>query len=280
MSNKVLPETILKTFLKIVSFINRLNDALVPSEFSRDPNFPYHDISLYNHLLDKIKLSHKQSIKKHVELFGEFCNRNRTAILNQDPSSIVSPWITFSSKVRLNLGNILNDSNIDPQIKEACWQHLLVINSQLDPTSGAREVLQKLQSEGSKEGEFLQTFLTKVENSNTTIPPDTNPMTALGTIMKSGVMQELASGIHNGIQSEQLDVSKLFGAVQQMMMGAGQGGNLMNMMSSMMGNNGVMSAMTSMMGDKSSINPDKIKEVIEAKLDSEVKDGSKLESMD
>ena len=92
-------EKILQTFEKIVDFVSELNIAFGAN---------FHEIAAYNHLLSRTKISQRLIIKKHVELFREFCERNREALLAKDFSKIMSHRISFSERAYLDLHALLS----------------------------------------------------------------------------------------------------------------------------------------------------------------------------
>ena len=87
--------------------------------------------------------------------------------------------------------------------------------------------------------DFLTNIIDKVEQN---VSPDDNPMQAISSIMKSGVFQELISGMGNGLQNGTLDLNKLMGTVQSMVKdinhenggGSGETDDSMNMINTLM----------------------------------------------
>jgi len=275
-NSKMISEHMFKSFTKIADFISQLAEVFGEK---------YHEIVLYNHLLSKTKLSNKQAISRNIGLFTEFCSRNNEAILSKDPKKIVYHRISYSEKVFIDLHAILNQADLDEDTLNTTWNHLLVIQATIDPTSEAREVLKHLKENSSSEGQFLDGFLSKIEKSIDKDKIGADPMSAATSILQSGVLNDLVGSIDNGIKGGTLDLGKLVGTVQQMLgglSGMGSSGNGSNPMggidlSGMMGM--VQSMMSGGMGGQgmgitpggslSGLDPAKMKEQIEARVESE-----------
>ena len=168
-----------------------------------------HSLKLYEHLLNKTTLSHEQSIKRHIELFKIFCIANREAILNKNSKNLVQNKVEYSTRVYIDFSNIFAES--DKETTSVIWKHLLTISALVDPAGKAKEILKN--KSDSKEANFLSDIINKVE---TNVTPGSNPLEAMSSIMSSGVFNDLISGMNNGIQNGELDLSKLMGTVQTM----------------------------------------------------------------
>lgn len=188
-------------FKAITTFTNELDETFGKQN---------HPLRLYNRLLAKTTISHDKAIKKHIELFRDFCVMNRDALLGKDARKFVNSKVEYSpSKVFIDFNNIFNKS--DSETVNVIWKHLLTISALLDPAGNAKEILKN--SKDSSEADFLTDIINKVE---THVRPDANPMEAVSSIMSSGVFTELISGMNNGIQDGSLDLGKLMGTVQKM----------------------------------------------------------------
>lgn len=188
-------------FKAITTFTNELDETFGKQN---------HPLRLYNRLLSKTTISHDKAIKKHIDLFRDFCIMNRDALLGKDARRFVNSKVEYSpSKVFIDFNNIFNKSDSDTV--NVIWKHLLTISALLDPAGNAKEILKN--SKDSSEADFLTNIINKVE---THVRPDANPMEAVSSIMSSGVFTELISGMNNGIQDGSLDLGKLMGTVQKM----------------------------------------------------------------
>lgn len=244
MTEQTLSEQEMNCFTKIVNFVSCLNDVYGKSNY---------DVALYNRLLQKTKMSFRKSIRKHVQTFGTFCQRNNDALVKKDFTLIVSERVEFSTKVSINMKKVL--ASADDDNRNVIWQHLLTISLCIDPSAKIRDVLkQSLENDRSKEGELLNNFFTKIDNSIDKEKVNSDPMSAATSMLNSGVVTELLGSLTSGVQKGDLNLNKLMGSIQGMMgaltsnMGNGGGGDnpmggIMNMMSGLMsGMGGVANA--------------------------------------
>jgi hypothetical protein len=272
---KIASEQMIKIFSRISTFVTELNSAF---------GSQFHFVELYNHLLLKTKLSKKQVIQQHIEAFRTFFNRNKEALITRDVSKIVSHRISYSEKVYIDVHALLTSSDIDKETSEAIWNHLLVISATIDPSSEAREILRGLPTADTNEGKFLGTFFDRIQQSMSTVDASpTDPMTAIGTLMQSGVINEMMGSINQGVNNGSLDIGKLFQMVQGMMggfssMAAANGApppmagmDLGGMMGMLMG--GMGGALPS--GDSNSftaaLDAEKVQQSIERRIEAEAK---------
>ena len=229
----------LLTFKAISKFINELAEI-----FSSDN----HSLKLYSRLIQKTTLTHDNAIRKHIEVFRNFCINNRDSIVNKN-IKLNNPVVEYSEKVFINFNDIFKES--DSETSNVIWNHLLTISALVDPSSKAKEILKS--SKDTKEANFLSDILNKVE---TNVNPNSNPLEAVSSIMSSGVFTELISGMNSGIQDGSLDLGKLMGTVQKMCTSIG--GIDMNQLSAQKDGDGgapalnPMSMLTSMMGSMNS----------------------------
>jgi hypothetical protein len=202
----------------------------------------YHSLKLYARLISKTTLSHDVAINKHVSVFRDFCIANRDAIVNKDLAAMVEDRAAFSERVFIDVKVILGKA--DTETAGAIWNHLLCISALVDPAGKAKAVLKEhMESKDSgNEADFLTNIISKVEEH---VDPEADPMTAVSSIMKSGVFTDLISGMNDGLSSGNLDLGKLMGSVQGMMGAMGGAGGMPDMMG---GGSDPMAMMTQMMG--------------------------------
>ena len=67
----------LKIFSHLTNFVSDLNEIFGKKQ---------HSLELYNRLLNKTKISHKDSMLKHIEIFSDFVTTNNEAISDGDNS--------------------------------------------------------------------------------------------------------------------------------------------------------------------------------------------------
>lgn len=187
--------------------ISEFTKELSQNFTTKDKN---HSLKLYEHLLNKTTLSHDKAIKKHVDAFRIFCIDNRDAIKNKNVSLLKNKKVSYSTRVFIDFSTIFRES--DKDTANIIWKHLLTISALVDPAGKAKDIL-KSSSGGTKEADFLNNIIDKVESS---VNPNSNPLEAISSIMSSGVFNDLITGMNNGIQNGELDLGKLMGTVQTM----------------------------------------------------------------
>lgn len=202
----------LKSFQYIVKFVEDL---------SLEYGDKHHSLALYNRLLEKTKITHHDSISKHISIFKNFVLVNKNSIFKKDKTSFTLKKISYSEKVFIDFDYIF--SNCDSESMESIWKHLLVITNSVDPSSGAIDILRNTINSGSNEGNFLNSIVEKLEKHSD--PQNSDPMSAVMSLMNNGVLTELISGMTTGMNDGSLDISKLLGVVQGMMSTIGPNGS-------------------------------------------------------
>ena len=218
----------------------------------------YRPIALYNRLISKTTLMHQNAISRHISVFRDFCTVNRACILTRN-TELKDDVIFYSEAVSIFMNEVFNlteNEEDSEDIKEGIWKHLLTISALVDPSGRAKDVLKNSvvsERENVRENarestpvrntksetNFINNIIEKVEKN---IDPNvSDPMQAVSSMMKSGVFTDLLSDITNGMKSGELDINKMFSAVNEMVSKEGVGndesnplGNHMNMLSSMM----------------------------------------------
>ncbi len=182
-----------------------------------------HSLLLYNRLISKTKVSHKDAISKHVAIFTKFISNNQQAILDKDNTKMVDSVILYSKKVNIKMDEIFRMS--DKDTSESIWKHLLVIMNTISPNNEAVNVLKKSLEEKSGEGDFLNNLVSKIEKN--VDPNSSDPMAAIMGLMSSGVIGDFIGSMNTGMQDGSLNIGKLFSTVQTMM--TSLGGDIPNM---------------------------------------------------
>ena len=236
----------LTVFNAISKFVTCLNECFGPKQLS---------LQLYNTILEKTTLSHKQAIQKHITLFKDFCNGNTDAIVNKDSSVIKINKVCYSDKIYIDFKQVFEDA--DKGEEKVIWTHILILCAYLNPTVKAKEILKK-ENDNSQESNFLTDIISKVEEN---VDADvSNPMEAVTNIMSSGVFTDLVGNMTSGLENGELDLGKLIGTVNNMvgsltqeMSNSGEEmppgmGDMMNNITTMM--NSVTTEVESSAGDK------------------------------
>lgn len=239
------------TFNTISKFVSELSELYGNKKGQRS-------LSLYKRLLNKTTICNEKPIQKHIKSFREFCIQNRENIQTRNSDNLAKDTIKYSETAYINMREVFDlvekedDNNESKQIKESIWNHILTISALVDPAGKAKEILKESsKNSSSNDGEeinFIANIIDKVEKN---VDPNSNPMEAVGSIMQSGIFTDLISDMNQGLQSGNLDIGKLMGAVTGMVSTMGQPPNgdsndqqpdeAMNMLTSMMGN--IMSGM-------------------------------------
>ena len=205
----------------------------------------YRNLKLYSHLINKTTLAHEKPILKHIEAFKNFCIANQEGIENKNYKIFNNNKIIYSERVCIDLFVILKES--DSLTSSVIWKHILTISALVYPSGKAKQLLKETtkpisssnsNSSSNDEMDFLTNIIEKVEQN---VSPNDNPMEAISSIMKSGVFQELITGMGSGLQNGTLDLNKLMGTVQTMVKdishengGEGVNDDSMNMINTLM----------------------------------------------
>lgn len=197
-------------FDRVVSFVSDLSIVFGSKQ---------HSLLLYNRLLEKTKPIHRDEISKQVNIFSSFITRNYDSIIAKDFSSFTEKTIKYSDKIKIEFDDIFNNSDVET--REQIWKHLLYIANCLNPTGEASNILKKSLTENTKESNFLNNLCKKIEAN---VKEDTDPMTAVMGLMQNGVVTELIGEMQEGMKNGNLDMSKLFSTVQNMMGSMGENG--------------------------------------------------------
>lgn len=212
-------------FHAIKTFVGDLADA-----FSTDN----HALALYERLLCKTSISHTEAVNKHISAVRKFYEENKEKIRNNDLSQF-SCNIEYSQKVFIDMNAIMVLAGNDAEARKNIHLHLLTIGALLvphgveniekgiiDTLRNSTDLPQPENSTGirfdgdSNEEQFLNDIMKCVETS---IDPNDvkTPKDAVSKIMDSGIMNNLVTNVSGKIASGNLDITKMFGAVQKMM---------------------------------------------------------------
>ena len=197
-------DTLLIGFKAVCNFVKDLS-----TEFGKK----HKPLRLYDRLASNTQISHDKAIKKHMDIFQQFCITNRTAIKTKDVSKLTNTKLEYSDRVYIDIGHIFHIA--DDETRPVIWQHLLTISAIVDPSGKAKEVLIKDEKENSAGSDnFLEDIIEKVKN---TVKPDANPMEAMASLMSSGLLTEVMTGLQTNISNGKLNFPKIMGTVQKLM---------------------------------------------------------------
>lgn len=222
-----------KIFQCLTSFVVDLGES-----FASDN----HPLALYERLITKTKLVHKEAVEKHVNAFRTFFTANKTNIVESKPE--FTEKIVYSEKVFIDM-NAIFKLEMDSDTRNAIWNHLRVIATLFDPTlpKVASTAIVSSQPvpliEGdSEEDKFLNKVISKVQTHVTDETAD--PQAAISNILSSDLIPELVGTINTGMSNGTFNIGKMISSVEKMVTGMGggdpQAGEAMNMLRGLMGN--------------------------------------------
>jgi hypothetical protein len=206
-------------FVAISAFINELWEQFGDT---KNPT----PLGLYKRLLHHIKFTEIDSIMKSVKGFEKFLKPYTDIILSGKLDAIPSDSkIEYgdSGKVYIDIGKIIHKT--DEETRRNIQQHLIAIDVILHPNKEKIDAFEKILQEpvsdqeflkvdtSTNEGKFINNIMQRSKKSMENVDAD-NPMAAMFSIFQSGVVQEMVSGLSQGVESGQMDMKKLLGTMQ------------------------------------------------------------------
>jgi hypothetical protein len=214
-------------------------------------------LKLYRRLSSKTTISNTKAMGRHIDIFKVFSEANSEAISEKDANKLQIKVLKYSDAVYIDMAYIFRLAENEIGTSPVIWRHLLTISAIVNPSDKAKELLKAdlsltsgasasstpttSSSASGAESDLLSGIFSKVEKSfgNGDKPMD------IGSIMSSGVFTEVIQDIQGKMSSGELDIGKLFGAMQGMMGSLGsqlgddpeskQALNMINSMSGMFG---------------------------------------------
>lgn len=204
----------LEAFSAIVSFVNDLWEVFGSTKTVTP-------LALYHRLIEHIKFTDSEGIQKAIAGFTTFMGEYETILVKNELSKI--PRDTFirygdSDKVYLEIQKYLYLARNDTCTIEVIRQHLLTICTILDPNKEKIAELEKRINElkvdtSTREGQFITGIMEKAKTTMEGVDTD-DPMKAMMGIFSSGVIQEMVSGLQQGVGSGEMDMQRLLGTMQ------------------------------------------------------------------
>lgn len=176
----------LSAFQTILDFVTNLQEYFGVS----DKHVSIHALNLYHRLISKMGFTDDTLIMKHIEVFKDFCLKNRNEIRNRDIRLSCSN-ITFTDRIFIDMTYIFNNS--DAETKHVIWEYLMTISAYVDPENGTKGILQSLCCEPAP----------KIEN----------PMAVLGSLMNSPLFSTMMGSMSNNMENGTIDLTKLMGTM-------------------------------------------------------------------
>tara|TARA_B110000977_G_C10956281_1_gene446720 strand:- start:30 stop:866 length:837 start_codon:yes stop_codon:yes gene_type:complete len=220
-----------KTLLAFKTITEFANDLL--TIFAEEQ----HSLRLYCRLTEHTTFSHEKAILKHVEIFREFCVKNRDSILNKDYKNFKIGSVKYSDKVYIDFNKIFELSIDDKETTNTIWDHIFIISAILDPESKTTDIVKSSNSNSNSNSNssenFLSDIISKVEEN---IDENSNPMDTINNIMSSGIFTDLVNNMESKLNSGELDINSLLGSVKNMVsddIEEEEGGQIQGMMGAM-----------------------------------------------
>lgn len=171
-------------------------------------------LSLYNKLVGG-NIS-DQALRKHVELFKNFCIHNREGIVDRNIDLFNQNRIVYSDKAYLDFSYIFGDSLEEDG---AIWRHLLTVSAIVDQEGEAKKVLESLsavaqssentescKSDRASSSENVLGDIVAKLSSQINVDTD-DPMKAVQGLINSGVFAELVQEVSTKIKEGKIDLA-------------------------------------------------------------------------
>lgn len=194
----------LKAFKAIVLFTSELSRCFCDEI--------YKPMRLYNRLLTKVSITNEETIQKHLDIFRNFCKDYSEHIYNKTLNTVCA-CIKYTDKVYIDMRPLFTD---DKEQNDIIYKHLLTISALLDSGSNAKNILKQMNNEVKEEADFLGKIIDTVENNIDINQTTVDPMTAISSLMSSGVFSSLMTEMTENMYDGNLDISKLINTVQTM----------------------------------------------------------------
>lgn len=173
-------------------------------------------LALYHRLIMQVKEIDTLATEKFVNGFHRFFLLHTQNIKDGKWTAIPQDTNVYygdSTRVYLEIQKYIYKMQKDKETLECIRQHLLTINSFIDPTDfKLQEALGRdtLGIEvGTDEGELVRNILGKVQSMSESGMNMDNPMDMIKEVWQSGTLGEMASSIKKGIESGKMNKRKL-----------------------------------------------------------------------
>jgi hypothetical protein len=216
-----------KLFSAITNFVKDLGDSFATES---------HSLALYERLIMKTTIAHKEAVEKHINTFKTFYHSSKDNILIKNPS--FKDNIVYSAKVYINMNDIFK-LEMDHDTREAIWNHIHLISAFIDPSIKdivitKAPLISNIEAD-CEEDVFLNKVISKVQEHVT--DETTNPQEAISNILSSDLIPELIGSINSGMANGTFNLGKMVSSVEKMVGGmgnSGEAGEAMGMLRGMM----------------------------------------------
>lgn len=199
----------LTTFRAISNFLSDLK-----SLFKNDKA-----LALYDRLIEKTTFRDEEAVKRHISVFEKFVTEYKEDIIERKDFPLDTEIVyrkMDNMKIYIAIGEFLNKAA--PLEKASIQKHLLTICAIFFPEERVIESLESKMADlnidtSTNEGEFIQNIMEQAKGVVKESVMD-NPATAISALFSSGIIQNMATGLQQQEANGQLDIGKLFGALQ------------------------------------------------------------------
>lgn len=204
-----------EAFSAIFSFVSDLWDLF-------GQNKKVDSLVLYHRLTESTNLSDIDTLNKIISGFRAFLTIYNENILKSELDNIpkgTKIQYGTSDRIYLDIQKFIYKTKKDEESRQAIRDHLLNISCIIEPNSVKIAELEKL-SKGeinvdtsTKEGAFINNIMQKAKAGMKNVETD-NPMAAMAGIFQSGVVQDMMTGLQQGVASGDMKMDKLLGTMQ------------------------------------------------------------------
>lgn len=224
-AGKPLDKKYVNAFSAITTFITDLWEVFGTKQTS--------PLALYRRLTEHITFSNTEGIMKAVSGFQTFFKSHEALLvsnkLNELPVGTVINY--HDGKLAfIEIQKFLHKS--DEGTKNVIREHLLTIRALLDPSTdkiaeltaatNAAKLNDMAQGTGemnistdTKEGQFVNDIMQRTRETMSNVSNLDNPMMAMMELIKSGVVNDMVSGLQQGVGSGDMDINRLFTTMQK-----------------------------------------------------------------
>jgi hypothetical protein len=206
-----------KAFDKIQKFLRALKET-----FGNE----HTNVAKYYALCKKINFDNHMAIRVQNKIFSSYCSSNREAIKHGELAALNDHSIVVNDKIQFCLKTVLEKSKPDAATARSIVKHLQYILYCLHPDSDLKTALVSTPSSSSstsstsgatpssgatsegksKEEQLFDTLLGKMSNKYSDV---SDPAQAFTDLQSGNFMQEIQQTIGTGIDSGEIDPSKL-----------------------------------------------------------------------
>ena len=212
-----------KAFDKIQKFLRAMKESF---------GAEYPQVAKYYALCKKINFDNHTAIRRQTKVFGDYCMNNKEAIKQNKLELLTNDSFIVNDKIQFNLKQVVDAAKPDATTARSILKYLQYIlycihpdadlKNALTTTSGATganttaptisgDMFKDLFSSGeggekSNEDKLFESLLGNMSSKYSNI---SDPSQAFATLQNGNMMQELQQSIGSGIESGNIDPSKL-----------------------------------------------------------------------